>query len=128
MVYLWVLNNVGDCFYRYREFSIHLFSILVMSKIKKTIYKLLLLAGLFVLLNLIYTKFFYENDLQEHSEIINKIREIDPAAEIVYFGESSNTSFPPTDSDQRSISQMCADYFPNVTFEHVTKEAPHGII
>ncbi|HRI35128.1 MAG TPA: hypothetical protein PLD02_15370, partial [Saprospiraceae bacterium] len=72
-------------------------------------------------MNFVYITLFYEKDLQEHSEIINKIRAIDPKAEIVYFGESSNTSFDSMDCDQRSISQMCADYFPNITFGHVTK-------
>ncbi len=99
-----------------------------MSNLKKIIYKIWSFILLLVLLNFVYITLFYEKDLQEHSEIINKIRAIDPKAEIVYFGESSNTSFDSMDCDQRSISQMCADYFPNITFGHVTKVASHGSI
>ena len=99
-----------------------------MSNLKKIIYKIWSFILLLVLLNFVYITLFYEKDLQEHSEIINKIRAIDPKTEIVYFGESSNTSFDSMDCDQRSISQMCADYFPNITFGHVTKVASHGSI
>jgi len=99
-----------------------------MSNLKKIIYKIWSLIILLVLLNFVYLALFYEKDLQEHSELINKIRAIDPKAEIVYFGESSNTSFDSLDCDQRSISKMCADYFPSITFGHVTKVASHGSI
>lgn len=97
---------------------------------KETLIKLIKSALTFivviVLLNYIYTYSFLESDLQEHSEIINLVRQIPADADIVYVGESSNITFRNDDIDKRSISQMIAEYFPTLNVYDITKPAAHA--
>ena len=98
-----------------------------MEKYKTLIYKFLLLAGIIFCFNFIYTKFFFEKDLQKHSPIINSIRKVtDEKNEIIYLGESSNTTFREDDVDKRSISDMISDYYPSRKFGNINKEASHA--
>lgn len=94
---------------------------------KKITYRIaLLLVGL-VAMNFIYKQFFFEPDLQKHSDIINLPRKIyQEQDEIVYIGESSNFTVHPSDLDSRKISQMIADYFPGIKMGDITKEACHA--
>lgn len=94
-----------------------------LSLILKSILFLLLLP----VMNWIYTKYFFESDLQQYSSNINLIRRVaDQRCEVVYFGESSNTTFRQDDIDQRSISEMLTDYYPDKLIGHVTMEASHA--
>ncbi len=98
-----------------------------MEKYKLLILKFLLLAGVFIGINFIYVSFFYENDLQKHSPIINSIRKaINEKSEIVYLGESSNTTFRDDDLDKRSISELISDYYPSRKLFNINKEASHA--
>lgn len=82
---------------------------------------------LMVVLNYIYSRLFYEKDLQAHSGIINIVRNaVNDSSEIVYLGESSNISFRADDLDKRPISEMISDYFPSLKFGNITKEASHA--
>lgn len=98
-----------------------------MGKYQTLIYKFLLLAGVLFCFNFIYKKLFYEKDLQKHSPIINNIRKvIDEKNEIIYLGESSNTTFKEDDIDKRPISDMISDYYPSRNFGNINKEASHA--
>ncbi len=92
---------------------------------------LLVRIGVVVLLmavyQVVYTRFFLEKDLQQHSPIINLVRKVvDEHAEIVYVGESSNLTFRVDDLDKRRISEFVAEYYPSIKTRDITKEACHA--
>jgi hypothetical protein len=94
--------------------------------VKKIALKVLFLLALFVALNSIYSKWFYESDIQKYSEIINLVRDIPDNADIIYLGESSNTTFREDDLDKRRISDFIGDYFPELKTYDITKPASHA--
>jgi len=81
---------------------------------------------LFLGMNLLYTKFFFEKDLQEYSSIINLVREVPLEADIIYLGESSNNTTREDDLDSRKISDFIADYYPGLVLYDLTKPAAHA--
>jgi len=83
---------------------------------------LLLLLGI----NLLYTKLFFEKDLQEYSSIINLVREVPLEADIIYLGESSNNARREDDLDPRKISDFIADFYPGLDLYDLTKPAAHA--
>jgi hypothetical protein len=98
-----------------------------MNELKIIALKFLILAGIIVCFNLIYKYFFYENDVQEYSDIINLVRHVvKEKAEVVYVGESSNISYRDDDIDKRSISDFISDYYPFKNFGTITKPASHA--
>ncbi len=98
-----------------------------MENSKTLLYKLLLFTGIIFCFNFIYTKLFFEKDLQKHSPIINHIRKVlEKKSEVIYLGESSNTTFREDDMDKRSISEMISDYYPRRKFGNINKEASHA--
>jgi len=88
--------------------------------------KIAALAGLLVLLNLVYKNTFFKSDLKEYSDIIHLVRDIENHAQVVYLGESSNITVRSDDFDKRSISEMITDYYPDIHFGHITKPASHA--
>ena len=91
------------------------------------ILKILLLICLLVGMNELYRLFFYEDDIQKHSDIINLVRTTtENDDEIIYVGESSNISTRGDDIDKRSISSFIADYFPDLKMGDLTKPASHA--
>ena len=98
-----------------------------MKQAPKIILKVLLLIGLLIGMNVVYRLFFYEEDVQKHSDIINLVREVvEDEREVIYVGESSNITFRNNDFDKRSISSFIGDYFPNLKVGHITKPASHA--
>jgi len=82
---------------------------------------------LLVIMNFIYSYFFFEKDLQKYSPIITKIRKaVSDSLEIVYLGESSNTTYRINDTDTRPISGILQDYYPTIRIGDITKEASHS--
>lgn len=97
--------------------------------IQKIFIRLVALTLLLVVSNIIYTTFFFEEDLQNYSPMINDIRKVvDEKAEIVYLGESSNFTFRDDDIDKRSISSFIGDYFPTLKLGTIQKPASHANI
>lgn len=76
--------------------------------------------------NQVYRAFFLEHDLQEHSDLINLVREIPDSARVVYFGESSNFTFGDYDLNTKRISDLISGYFPDLTFGTVSHGALHA--
>lgn len=93
---------------------------------KKIAVRFLALAVMVVAMNFLYIQFFLEGDLQAHSPIINSLRAIPKETTVLYFGESSNTSFSVLDEDTNSISQMLDNLLPNETVSDITKSAAHA--
>ncbi len=94
--------------------------------IKKIIIKVLLFAGMLVVLNYIYVFFFYEQDLQKHSDVINLIRDIPDNSDIIYLGESSNVTWRDDDYDKRPISGFIDAHLPELNVYDITKPASHA--
>jgi len=93
---------------------------------KKILYKIFFLFIVLIILNFIYSKWFYESDIQKYSSIINLVRDVPNDADIIYVGESSNTTFRSDDFDKRSISAFMGDYFPQLNTYDITKPASHA--
>ena len=88
----------------------------------KTIFLLLIITGL----NFIYKGFFYKKDLEEKSKELLEISESQENSDIYYFGESSNVTYKPGDSTQKSISELANLFFPKLQITTITKYATHG--
>lgn len=98
-----------------------------MSSLKPLLYKSLLLILILVGVNYIYKIFFLEADLQQHSPIINLVRNVvDDECSVIYLGESSNITTRENDLDKRPISDFISDYYPTIKFGTITKEASHA--
>lgn len=98
-----------------------------MSDSKSILNKIILLIFIIVCFNYLYKYFFYENDIQTHSPIINLVRNVvNENDEIIYLGESSNITFSADDIDKRSISDLISDYYPSRKMGAITKEATHA--
>ena len=94
--------------------------------LKKIFIKVIFLVIILVGFNFIYAKWFYEKDIQEHSAIINFVRDIPNNADIIYIGESSNTTYREDDNDKRTISEFVGDYYPNLNTYQITKPGSHA--
>lgn len=88
--------------------------------------KLVSLLVLIMLINFLYTGFFFEKDLQKHSSIINLVRDVPLDADVIYLGESSNNTVHGDDLDKRKISDFIADHYPGMGFYDLTKPAAHA--
>ncbi|PWH84630.1 hypothetical protein [Brumimicrobium oceani] len=94
--------------------------------LKKIFIKVVFLAIILVAMNFIYAKWFYERDIQEHSPIINFVREIPENTDLLYIGESSNTTYRESDEDKRTIAEFIGDYYPELNTNHITKPGSHA--
>jgi len=98
-----------------------------MNKTKFIILKILLIICLLFGMNVLYRLFFYESDLQKHSDIINLVYDVvENECNVIYIGESSNVTFRNNDLDKRSISGFIAAYFPDLRVGDITKAASHA--
>ncbi len=93
---------------------------------KKIGLRIIALVVLLVALNFVYAKWFYENDLQTHSDIINLVREVPQNAQIIYLGESSNNTKRSDDVERKSIAEFIGDYYPELNMHGITKPAAHA--
>lgn len=94
---------------------------------KKLIYKFALLAALLVLMNWIYGKFFFKDDLLKHSDEVELAWKVtEDSCEMVYTGESSNHTYSWSDNDRRKISDFIFEQFPDVKCGDMTKDASHA--
>ncbi len=100
-----------------------------MANIKTVTYKFCLLIVLLVGFNFLYKKYLYESDLQKYSDDINTIRDIvNQKNEIIYVGDSSDSTFRENDLDKRSISSFIADYYPSIKMASLSMAAYHASI
>jgi len=98
-----------------------------MNKTKIILLKILLLICMLIGMNELYRIFFYEKDIQKHSDDINLVRNVvENGCEVVYIGESSNITYRGDDVDKRAISSLIADYFPDLKVGAITKPASHA--
>ena len=96
---------------------------------KKLIYKFALLAALLVLMNWIYGKFFFKDDLLKHSDEVELAWQVtNDSCVVIYTGESSNHTYSWKDKDQRKISDFIFDHFPGLRCGDMTKAASHAVV
>lgn len=94
--------------------------------LKKLLLKLSLLVVILIITNFIYTRWLFESDIQKHSAIVNLVREIPQDADIIYIGESSNTTYREDDLDKRPISGFLGEFYPSLNTYDITKPASHA--
>ncbi len=83
--------------------------------------------ALLVLMNWIYTRYLYHDDLLRHSDIVESSWKVaTDSCELVYLGESSNRTYGNTDTDHRKISEMLDDLMPEVRCSDITQDAAHA--
>jgi len=94
--------------------------------LKWFISRLLVTAVFLFLLNFIYSRYLFDADIKKYSKVKPKIDAAFQEAEIVYLGESSNTSFNPwTDTLSQSISDFVQLYLPDSSITAITHEGYH---
>lgn len=94
---------------------------------KKLLIRIGMVLVMLVVLNWVYSKWFFEKDLREHSDIVELSWQVtDDSCRIIYLGESSNNHYGDEEANRRKISDFTADYFPTVKMGDLTKEASHA--
>jgi len=94
---------------------------------KKLLIRIVMVLVMLLLLNWVYSKWFFEKDLRTHSDIVElSWQVIDDSCRIIYLGESSNNHFGDDEPNHRKISDFTEDYFPKVKMGDLTKEASHA--
>ncbi|MBL1280852.1 MAG: hypothetical protein COA33_011295 [Fluviicola sp.] len=94
--------------------------------VKKIAIRIGALAAMLFVMNFIYTSFFFEGDLQEHSPIVNAIKSVPKKTTILYLGESSNVTYAESDANKNSISEMLDGLLKNEKVTDITKPAAHS--
>lgn len=88
--------------------------------------RLIIVLVILIGFNVLYKKEFYNADVQKYSRVKNRVDSAFQFGDIVYLGESSNTSFNPwTDTLKESISDFLQLYLPGQKVEAVTHESYH---
>ncbi len=94
--------------------------------IKNVVSRLIVVLVILIGFNVLYKKEFYDADVQKYSRVKNRIDSAFHNGDIVYLGESSNTSYNPwTDTLKESISDFLQLYIPSQKVEAVTHESYH---
>ncbi len=83
--------------------------------------------ALLVVLNWVYSKWFFEKDLRKHSDIVElSWQVVEDSCRIIYLGESSNNNYGDEEDNHQKISEITAEYFPTVKMGDLTKSASHA--
>ena len=94
---------------------------------KKLLIHIAVFAALMVLMNWVYARWFYHDDLLKHSNIIESSWKVAAdSCELIYLGESSNKTYGGKDQDKRKISAMMAEQLPGIRCGDITQEAAHA--
>lgn len=93
---------------------------------KYFIYRILFFVSIIGITQYVYSTFFFEDDLLKHSDVITLVREVNKDTDILYIGESSNSSAHGDDFDPRKISEFVSDFYPSLIVDDITKPAAHA--
>jgi hypothetical protein len=88
--------------------------------------RVLLGIGLSATLSLVYTQFFWQEDLATYGEQLPELWQKADSCDVLYFAESSNATYADTDTSQKSISEYFADHVPNKKVCALNKGAVHA--
>jgi hypothetical protein len=93
---------------------------------KKILLRLGFIGALFLLANTWYACYVWPDELEKHAPLAGKVMRISDSCDLLYFGESSNTSFNPfTDTLTYSISEFLQQYLPEQQVMDITHSAYH---
>lgn len=93
---------------------------------KKLVVKMIAVLGLLCLADFVHQHFFLENDLRRFSPLAMEINRIDPNTDVLYIGESSNTTFRGDDANKSSISMFIGEHLKDVRIAGITQPAGHA--
>lgn len=94
---------------------------------KKLLIRIGMVLVMLVVLNWVYSKWFFEKDLRKHSDIVELSWDVvADSCRIIYLGESSNNTYGEWEGNHRKISDFTSDYFPMVKMGDLTKSAAHA--
>ena len=94
---------------------------------KKLLTRIVMVLAMLLLLNWVYSKWFFEKDLRKHSDIVELSWQVtDDSCRIIYVGESSNSNYGKDEVNHQKISDITAEYFPNVKMGDMTHAASHA--
>lgn len=94
--------------------------------IKKVSYKLILLVIIVTSLNFIYVNTNYKNQLKRNSPCAYQCQNLPEGTDVVYFGESSNTTYAEADSTKLTISELVKFYNPKLNLVTIDTMAVHA--
>jgi len=97
-----------------------------MVLLRKILIRAGFIAVLFLLANAWYARFIWPDELNQHAPLAGKVKRIADSCDLLYFGESSNTSFNPfTDTLTYSISEFLQQYVSDHRVMDITHSAYH---
>ena len=94
---------------------------------KKLLIRIGMVLVMLLLLNWVYSRWFFEKDLRKHSDIVELSWQVtDDSCRIIYLGESSNNHYGDEEDNHQKISDITAEYFPKVKMGDLTHSASHA--
>jgi hypothetical protein len=98
-----------------------------MRILKQILPRFFFVVLLFLLCNFFYARYFWPDELKKHAPLVMQVVNRSDSADVLYFGESSNTSFNPfTDTLTQSISQFLQGYLPDRRVHDITHSGYHS--
>lgn len=93
----------------------------------KILSKVLLLAAVLVVLEMVYRLTLYPRDIEEQCGLMElSLKPLQEDADMIYLGESSNHNCNDADTDRRSICQMIDDQLPGHHVADLAHNATHS--
>lgn len=93
---------------------------------KRLTIRLLFVLALFIAANEFYSRYLWPAEMEKHAPLAARVVQTADSADVLYFGESSNTSFNPfTDTLTYSIAEFLQQYLPDVKVRDITHSAYH---
>ncbi len=97
-----------------------------MEILKKILFRLALCTALFFAVNFFYAKFMHKKDVEKYSPLKPVLDSVYRSADIIYLGESSNTSFNPwTDTLSQSVTDFLQGNMPDKKIGSISHESFH---
>lgn len=92
---------------------------------KKIAIRIIFLLVLLAIVNAIYSKFGYQQELEKYAPIGQKIKTLDQGMDILYLSHENNTGYLNNDLDRRGIDQLLQDYYPELRLKAITFPRAH---
>jgi hypothetical protein len=99
-----------------------------MKLFTKIAIRIILLIAIFFVLNEIYKRTLYKEDLLKYGDLFDSLNKVVDTSDVLYFAESSNFSYLPDESNQKSISGLVQEFLPGLRVNAVNKGALHAKI
>lgn len=82
--------------------------------------------GLLGVANIVHTLLFLESDLRHYAPLALKINRMELNPDVLYIGESSNTTYRGDDADKSSIAMFIGQHLKGVKVSEITQPAGHA--